>query len=159
MELLRHLHQLRILADDARRAAPLTQLLLQQKILRQHAALHHRPLDHQQQVIGIDGLGEKVHRAFFHRRHGILDAAIRGHHDNRQLRIDLLRRFQDAEAVADRQLEVGKHHGRTRLLELLDGGRLIGRFDDDVALRFERMAQHRAERLFVFDEENGKSWH
>ncbi len=110
-------------------------------------------------MIGIDGFGEKVHRAFSHRRHGILDAAVRGHHDNRQLRIELLRRFQDAEAVADRQLEVGKHDGRTRQLELLDSGRLIGRFDDDVALRFERMAQHRAERLFVFDEENGKSWH
>ena len=78
------------------------ELLLQQDVFGQHAPLRDRPLDHQQQVIGIDGLGEKVHRAFLHRRHRVLDAAVRGHHDDRQLGIELLGRAQHAEAVADR---------------------------------------------------------
>ena len=103
MQLLRHLPQLRILADDARRAAPLGELLLQQEVLGQHPPLRDRALDHQQQVIGIDGLGEEVHRAFLHRRDRVLDAAVGGHHDDRQLGIELLGRAQDAEAVADRE--------------------------------------------------------
>ena len=45
-----------------------------------------RALDHQQQMIGIDRLGEEVERAFLHRRDRVLDAAERGHDDHRQLR-------------------------------------------------------------------------
>ena len=66
-----------------------------------------RALDQQQQVIGIDRLGEKVERAFLHRRDGVLDAAERRHHDDRQLGIELLRtraarRSRRLRAAADR---------------------------------------------------------
>jgi hypothetical protein len=44
-----------------------------------------RALDEQQQMIRIDRLGEEVHGAFLHRRHRILDAAVRGHDDHWQL--------------------------------------------------------------------------
>jgi len=60
-------------------------------------------MDEEQQMIGIDRLGEKVERAFLHRRHGVLNAAERGHHDHGQLGVDFLRGAQHAEAVAVRQ--------------------------------------------------------
>ena len=41
-----------------------------------------------------------------------------------------------------------------RRLQRGDGFGLVARFDDGVALRFERMAQHRPQRVFVFDEED-----
>ena len=107
----RHLLQLRILADDLRRAAPLRELLLQEDVLGRQAPLRERALDHQQQMIGIDRLGEEVERAFLHRRDGVLDAAERGHDDDRQLGIELLRRAQHAEAVAVGQPQIGQHDG------------------------------------------------
>ena len=45
--------------------------------------------------------------------------------------------------------------GRT---DLKRGDRLglIARFDDGVSLRFERVAQHHAQRVFVLDEQDGR---
>ena len=156
VQLLQHLAERRVLADDPRRAAPLGQLLLQQDVLGQHAPLRDGALHHQQQVIGIDRLGEKVRRPLVHRGHGVLNAAVRGHDDHRQLGVELLGRAQDAKPVAGRQLEIGEDHGRARLAKLLNGFRLVARFEDDVALRLERMAQHGAQRILVFDKEDGK---
>ena len=73
----------------------------------------------QQQVIGIDRLGQEVHRAFAHRRHRVLDAAVGGHDDDRQLGVELLGGAQDAEAVALRQLQVGQDDRGPRLPQLL----------------------------------------
>ena len=72
-------------------------------------ALRERALDQQQQMIGIDRLGEEVERPFLHRRDRVLDAAVRGHHDDRQLGIEFLRRAQHAEAVALGQPQIGEH--------------------------------------------------
>ena len=106
LQLDRHLLQPRILADDLRRPAPGRQLLLEQDVFGRQAALRERAFDHQQQVIGIDRFGEEVERAFPHRRHGVLDAAERRHHDDRHLGIELLRGAQHAEPIAVRQAEV-----------------------------------------------------
>ena len=104
-----------ILADDLRRAAALRELLLEQHVLGGEPPLRERALDHQQQMIGIDRLGEKVERAFLHRRDGVLNAAERGHHDDRQLRIELLGGAQHAEAVAFGQPQIGQHDARDAL--------------------------------------------
>ena len=109
----RHLLQPRVLADDLRGAASGRELLLQENVLGGHAALRERAFHHQQQMIGIDRLGEKVERAFLHRRHRVLNAAERRHDDDRQLGIDLLRRAQHAEPVAVRQTQIGQHEGST----------------------------------------------
>ncbi len=66
--------------------------------------------------------------------------------------VELLGGAQHAEPVARGQLQVGQDHGGTRLSQLLNGLRLVTRLDDDVALPFEGMAQHRAQRVLVFDE-------
>ena len=54
------------------------------------------------------------------------------------------------------KLQVGEDDGRTRLPQLLHGLRFVARLEHGVALRFERMAQHRPQRILVFDEENGE---
>ena len=96
---------------------------------------------------------------FLHRRHRVLDAAVGGHDDDLQLGIELLGGAQHAEAVADGKLQIGEDDGRTRLPQLLNGFGFVARFEDDVALRFERMAQHGPQRILVFDEENGERGH
>ena len=149
--------QLRIFADDLRRAAALRQLLLQQDVLGRQPPLRERALDHQQQMIGIDRLGEKVERAFLHRRDRVLNAAERGHHDDRQLRIELLGRAKHAEAIALRAAaDPTARRPAARSRSACDGFGLVARFDHRVALRLERMAQHGAQRVFVLDEQNGR---
>jgi hypothetical protein len=51
-------------------------------------------------MLGVHRFGQEVERAFFHRGHGVLDAAERRHHNDRQLGVELLRRAEHAEAVA-----------------------------------------------------------
>ena len=48
-------------ADDRRRAAARGQFFLEQRVFGDQPALRERALDEQQQMIGIDRLGEKVH--------------------------------------------------------------------------------------------------
>ena len=107
-------------------------------------------------MIGIDRLGEKIERAFLHRDDGVLNAAERRHHDDRHLGIDFLRGAQHAETVAFGEPEVGQDDAGTRRSERLNRLRLIARFDDGVALRLERMAKHRAQRVLVLDEQDGR---
>ena len=110
-------------------------------------------------MIGIDGLGEKVHRPFLHRRDRVLDAAVRRHDDDLQLGIELLGRAQHAQAVARRKLQIGQNDRRTRLPHVLDCFGFVARFENDVCLPFERMPEHRPERVLVFDEKNGECGH
>ena len=95
----KHLPQGSVLADQLRRAATNRQLLAQQQVLRDDAPLLQRACHEQQEMIGIDGFGEKVERAFLHRRHRVLDAAVGSHHDDRDIGVDLLGRAQHAEAI------------------------------------------------------------
>ena len=101
-----------IVADDLRRAAALRQLFLQDHVFGGQPPLRERALDHQQQMIRIDRLGQEVERAFLHRGDRVLDAAERRHDDDRQLGIELLRRAQHAEAVALGQPQVRQHDAR-----------------------------------------------
>ena len=110
--------QLRMLADDARRAAPFGEFFLQQQVLGEQAPLRDRTFDHQQQMLRIDRLRQEVHRPFLHCRHGVLNAGIGRHDDHLQLGIDLLCRAQHAEAIPRGQLQVGQHDGGAIRLQL-----------------------------------------
>ena len=132
------------------------QLLLQQNVLGHHATLRQRAFDHQHEVIGIDGLGEKVERPFLHRGDGVLDAAVCRHHDDRQFRIQLFRRAQHAESIAFRQPQIRQHQRRPVVLHRAHRLALISGFDDHMAVAFDRKLQHHAQRVFVFDEQNGE---
>ena len=149
-----HLLQLRIVADNQRRTAALGQLVFQDHVFGRQPALCERALDQQQQMIRTDRLRQEVERPFFHRGDGVLNAAERRHHDDRQLRVELFRCAQHPEAVTFRQAKIRQDDGgvarEQRRLRL----RLIARLDDGVPLRFERKAEHRPQRVFVLDNQN-----
>ena len=86
-----------------RRAA---ELFFEQNVLGRHPTLRDGALDEQQKMVGINRLGQEVERPFLHRRHRVLNAAKRGHHDDRKLRIEVLGRTQDPESVSHRQPQV-----------------------------------------------------
>ena len=52
------------------------------------------------------------------------------------------------------QAQVRQHHAGRAVCSACDRFGLVARLDDGVALRFERMAQHGAKRVFVLDEED-----
>ena len=142
-------------------AASFGQLLFQQEVIGQHPPLGDRAFDHQQQMVGIDRLGQEVDGPLAHGGHRILDAAVGRHDDDLQFRIKLFRGAEHAEAVAVRKLQVGQHDSRTGLPQLLHGLGLVAGLNDGVPLRLERMPEHRPQRIFVFDEkdwERGHQW-
>jgi hypothetical protein len=150
----RDLLQFRILSDDLRRTPSRGQLLLEEDVLGSETSQRERPLHHQQEVIGVDRLGQKVERALFHRGNSVLDAAVCRHHDDGKLRIKFLGGAKHAEPVALRKTQVGQHDARTGGAQGLDRFGLVARLDYDVPLRFERQAQHRTQGVFVLDEED-----
>ena len=110
--------------------------------------------DEQQQVIGIDGLGQEVHRPFLHRRDRVLDAAVGGHDDDGDVGVDLLGGAEHAEAVPLGQAQIGQHDRRLLVLQQPHGLGLIARFEDDMILPLQRVPEHRAQRVLVLDDEN-----
>ena len=105
-------------------------------------------------MIGIDRLGQEIESAFLHRRDRILNVAEGGHHDHRQFGIELLRKPEHPETVALGKSEIGENHGGTDRLQRGGGLGLIARFDDGVALGFERVPKHDAQRILVLDEQD-----
>ena len=103
---------------------------------------------------GSTGLAREVERAFLHRSDGILNAAVGRHDDDRRVDILFLHRPQHAEAVTLRQAQVGQHDGRPRLGQLPPRLRFVTRFNHGMPVALERVAQHRAQRIFVFDDQD-----
>ena len=104
MKLLHHLPQLPVFADDPRGAPALGELLFQQNVFAEHPSLGDGALHHEDEVIGIgiDRLGQEVHRAFLHRHHRVLNAAVRRHDDHLDLGVELPGRAKHAKAVTGR---------------------------------------------------------
>jgi hypothetical protein len=123
-------------------AATHGELLLHQEVLRHDATLLERAIDEQQQVIGIDGLRQEVHRPFFHGGDGVLDAAVCGHHDDGNVGVDFLGGAEHAEPVPFGEAKIGEDDRRLGLLQQADGFRLVARLEDGVVLPLQRMPQH-----------------
>ena len=115
-----------------------------------------RARDQQLQVVEVHRLGEEVERAFLHREHGVLDAAVGRHHDDRQIRIEIFGRAQHAEAIASGEPEIGQHQVGTRVVQAGQSFGLVAGLDDGVPLLLERGAKHRPQRVFVLDQQNGE---
>ena len=99
------------------------------EVFGRHAPLRERTLDHEQQMIGIHRLGEKVQRAFLDGFDGVLNRAVRRHHHDRQLGIQLLGGTQHAEAVAFGEAQVRQDDAGTGRAQGTDGLGLVARFD------------------------------
>jgi hypothetical protein len=145
MKLLQDVAELRVLADDPGRAPALGHFLLQENVFGHHPALRDRTFDHQQQVIGIDRLGQEVGRPLPHRRHRVLDASIGRHDDDRELGIEFLRGTQNAKPVAGWKFQIREDDSGARLAELVNRFCLVACFKNDVPLRLEGVTQHGAQ--------------
>jgi hypothetical protein len=98
----------RVLADEARQADALLVFLLEQDVFGEEPAPLQGALEEQDEVLGVDGLGQEIGGALLHRAHGVVDGGERGHDDDGHVGIRVLGRLQDLEAAARGELQVGE---------------------------------------------------
>ena len=114
-------------------------------------------LEDREQLVVAERLLDVVEGALVHRLHRRLQRRLRGHEDDRRVRILLARRGEDLDAADVRHADVGEHDVRLQLGELLEPARAAVR-----GVRVEAgVAQQDAERLedalLVVDDEDGGS--
>jgi hypothetical protein len=116
--------------------------------------LFERAADEKQQVLRVDRLRQKVERPFLHRTDRIFEGAKRRHDDDRDLLVQLFRGTQDGEAVPFGKSQIGEYECWLRVLQRLGRFCRVTCLYDVVPIAFERMTEHRAQRILVFDDEN-----
>ena len=141
------------MADDLLEAEffvePLVELL---HLDLQRLALE-RALDEEFEALDVDGLGEKVDRAAFHRLHGGFDVAVGGHHDDGGPAGQGERLVDDLEAGFSRHAQIGDD--RVVRLRLHEVERLVGvGGDGHVVTLGERLLEAFARVLLVVDNED-----
>ena len=73
------------LTHDGDRGRVSPQLLTQEPVLGEQAAHLQSPLDGQEEIAVLKGLGDVVHRPRFHGLHRVFHRAVGGHHDDGQI--------------------------------------------------------------------------
>ena len=130
------------------------ELFPEEDVLAGHARGIKRALDQNKQMFHIEGFGQKIIGALFHRLDRGLDRSKRGHHDHRQERVVRFHCLQHLETVLLRQLEVRKHQADPFIGKFPDPfGPVLGR-DHPVAFGFQGLLEHFEHALFVFYDED-----
>ena len=141
-------------AHEPRQGHALLQLLLEEK----RAPLEPAPIQgavHQdQEVIGVDRLGQKVGSPLANGAHRILDRAKRGHDDHVGLRPGLQRGGKHVEAAAGRELQIGEDHAEGGPGERAFGLVGVGAGLNRKPAGLQGPGQRVAKRLLVFDEKH-----
>ena len=144
-----------VLADDAGETVARGVFFAEQEIFAQEFLLLRRAFHEQFQVIEIDRFLDEIEGSVFHCGDGFFDGTVGCKQNHRDRRIDSFGRSQDVESRRTRQLQIGEDREVAAGAQFLDGGGAVGGFVDGVASALEGLAQHGAELVFVFDQEQG----
>jgi hypothetical protein len=132
--------------------------LQRHRVLRHHAGRGHLPRHDSLQLLGQhlgrEWLHQIVGRAGHHGIHGVLDAAVGGDHQHRQLRQAIADAGEEGGAVHRLHLVIGHDGGNRGAREHLQG---LGPFGGDAYLeagQSQRLGQGLAQALVVFHEED-----
>ena len=120
LDLRRDLLERSAFADDGGHAQTVGELLPEQDVLRRDAGGVESALDQHEQMVGVEGLGQKIVGPLLDRLDRDLDRAEGGHDDDRQERIFLLHGLEHFEAVLFRQFQVGQHETDALVGQLSD---------------------------------------
>ncbi len=141
------LHRRRLAEDLGGERGVLACTILVRGLLERTAHERHR-------LVHVEGLGQVLEGAALEGRHRAVEVRVRGHDDDRQLRVAGLHLLQQVQAGFAGHADIGQQHGRRlrRALEL--GERVAGRAEAGVvdALAAEGLLQHPADRAVVIDD-------
>src|SRR5215813_8609324 len=104
-------------------------------------------------MVEIDGLLNEIEGAFLHGGDSFIDGAESGEQDYGNGGVGLLGLAQNVEAGSAGHFQISKDHLVALVAEFLDGGGAVGGFVHGMAVALERLAEHGAEFVLVFDEE------
>ena len=93
-------------------------------------------------------------RAVFHGLHGLVNRAVRGHHDHRHVAVGSARSAQNVKASAVRHAQIRQHDFMRNAADFVDCFARVRRLSYRVSSVFQRQTQNAAQALFVFDEKN-----
>jgi len=125
---------------------------------QQDAALRD-PVDVQQEFVEVDGLRDIVDSACFHGLHRRLDRAVGRHHDDVELRVDLLHFLQDLQAVHARHLVVHQEKVVVGRPDLGEGPLARFGLGNGVAFLAKEITEHLPLDLPVFNDEDAEFLH
>src|SRR5690606_32593169 len=106
------------------------------------------------ELVGLERLHEVVDGAIPHRRHGLLDRAVRRHHHDRQMRVSAAHRAQQLAAVDRRHLHVRHDQIDARAAEQLERLAAVAGREHDMPSGFERTHERMLEVRVVLDDQN-----
>ena len=140
------------LADDVGEAEALAELVLEADVLVLEALALEGLLEHEQEIVVLEGLLDVVEGADLHGRDGRLDRAVGGDDDDGRQRVDPLDPPQDLDPVHPRHEEVEQDDVEGLGRELLE--RLLARARDLdlVALRGQELGQDVVDDRLVVDD-------
>ncbi len=161
-DLLDHAHHFlhgRALGDELRGPARPDDLAAQAQVVEAQPLALLGLAEHEQHLVGPEGLAEVVVGAGLHRLDGQLVRAVSAHDDDGELRIGSLRGPHQREAVelrhahvGDQRVVVARLQLAQRLLAVRDGAHFV-------AALFQQHRQHVTDRLFVVGDEDGAQGH
>ncbi len=107
-----------------------------------------------QQLFVVPGLLNEVGRARLHGVDGVLDRAIGGDHDDRQLGVAFADLLQNLDTVALGQREIQQHQVEGPLGEAGQAFHAVVGGVDGVAFKLQQRLQRLADRGFVVDDQH-----
>ena len=113
-----------------------------------------RFLDHQLEVTGRQGLGEKVPGAFLHRLDRLLHRRVGSHDDDRGLWRYLPGMSEHLEATHPREPQIQEHDGRSLGGELLDRPGAAGDGRHRISKQIQTIAQQEEDVQIVVDHQD-----
>src|SRR5437660_3536532 len=111
-------------------------------------------LDRSQEVNEVVWFAYKILRSVLLRFNGVLEIGEAGQHDNFYLGIPLLDVLQNFESIHLRHLDVEEHEVEFLILDRGDRRLAVRSSRDVVPCTGKLVAQHRAQRIFVVDNQD-----
>ncbi len=117
----------RVAADDVVHAVAAIELGAEVVVFLPHAALRNRPLDRHQQLVVDERLGDVIERAGANRFDRAVRRAVAGHQNDLRGRPVAAALFEQIEAVAVAEADVGQHEVERLLTQLFERIDVTGR--------------------------------
>src|SRR4030095_3220940 len=122
-------------------------------------ALGERPPDLSAELLGHEGLGQVVEGALAQRLHRVVDAPVRGHDEDRQAGLALMRRFHELEAAHRLHAQVEERDVEALFIEEQHGGAVaLGQVHVEPH-RLEPHLEHLEDARIVVDDEGAPGAH
>jgi len=150
----------RAAVDDAVRGDPLfAELFTEQLVLPEQGPPLGHPVDEEEKLFELDGLGDVIQGARLHRIHGRFDGPIGRDDDDVDLRVDAFHFLEDRHAVHARHLVIQQKKIEMTGPHFFQGPFAVFRLRHGMSFLDEEVAKHLPLGFSVFNDQNLQFFH